>query len=113
MTRAQAVCFATSQNLSTACQVGTVDAPSQISLVLMQALQQQLAELETKLVQARTDSKAQVKGHNTGKKELEVRFLLQVFTYLQFLPCTACYSRQSRCFLHMITACRKFVGWPC
>ena len=33
-----------------------------------------MAELETKLVQARTDSKAQVKGHNTGKKELEVGF---------------------------------------
>lgn len=57
-----------------ACEVGTVDSPSQLSLLLMQALQQQLAELETKLVQARTDSKAQVKGHNTGKKELEVGF---------------------------------------
>ena len=30
-----------------------------------------MSELETKLVQARTDSKAQVKGHNSGKKELE------------------------------------------
>ncbi len=51
-----------------------LDSSSQLSLLLMQALQQQLAELETKLVQARTDSKAQVKGHNTGKKELEVGF---------------------------------------
>lgn len=40
--------------------------------IMMQALQQQMAELESKLGQARTDSKAQVKGHNTGKKELEV-----------------------------------------
>ena len=30
-----------------------------------------MTELETKLVQARSDSKAQVKGHNSGKKELE------------------------------------------
>lgn len=37
----------------------------------LQALQQQMTELETKLVQARSDSKAQVKGHNSGKKELE------------------------------------------
>lgn len=40
---------------------------------VLQALQQQMSELETKLVQARTDSKAQVKGHNSGKKELEAR----------------------------------------
>lgn len=32
-----------------------------------------MSELESKLVQARTDSKAQVKGHNSGKKELEAR----------------------------------------
>lgn len=38
----------------------------------LQALQQQMAELESKLVQARSDSKAQVKGHNTGRKEMEV-----------------------------------------
>ena len=113
MTRAQAVCFATSQNLSTACQVGTVDAPSQISLVPMQALQQQLAELETKLVQARTDSKAQVKGHNTGKKELEVGFLLHLFTCLQALLCTACYTRQSMRLLHRNTACSNSACWPC
>lgn len=42
---------------------------------MLQALQQQMSELETKLVQARTDSKAQVKGHNSGKKELEVHVL--------------------------------------
>ena len=41
--------------------------------MLAQALQQQMTELETRLVQARTDSKAQVKGHNTGRKEMEVR----------------------------------------
>ena len=34
-----------------------------------------MSELETKLVQARTESKAQVKGHNSGKKELEARVL--------------------------------------
>lgn len=34
-----------------------------------------MSELETKLVQARTDSKAQVKGHNSGKKELEAHAL--------------------------------------
>ena len=75
----------------------------------MQALQQQLAELETKLVQARTDSKAQVKGHNTGKKELEVGFPMQLITCLQLPLCTACYSR----LLHMNTACSESVGWPC
>ena len=30
-----------------------------------------MSELEAKLGQARSDSKAQVKGHNTGKRELE------------------------------------------
>ena len=39
--------------------------------IVLQALQQQMGELEAKLGQARSDSKAQVKGHNTGKKELE------------------------------------------
>ena len=86
---------------------------TQLSLPLMQALQQQLAELETKLVQARTDSKAQVKGHNTGKKELEVSFLLHLITCLHTLLCAACYTRQSRRLLHLNTACRKSVGWPC
>ena len=33
-----------------------------------------MTELESKLVQARSDSKAQVKGHNTGRKEMEVSF---------------------------------------
>lgn len=94
-------------------EVGTVESPSQLTLLLMQALQQQLAELEIKLVQARTDSKAQVKGHNTGKKELEVGFLLHLITCLQALLCTACYSRQFRRLLHMHTACSKSVGWPC
>ena len=42
----------------------------------LQVLQQQMAELETKLGQARSDSKAQVKGHNSGKKELEVSCIL-------------------------------------
>ena len=44
-------------------------------VLCLQALQQQMSELETKLVQARTDSKAQVKGHNSGKKELEAHSL--------------------------------------
>lgn len=43
------------------------------TLLFLQALQHQMTELETKLVQARSDSKAQVKGHNSGKKELEAR----------------------------------------
>lgn len=98
--------------MSATCEVDTINS-SQPSLLLMQALQQQMAELETKLVQARTDSKAQVKGHNTGKKELEVSFPLHLFTRLQALLCTACYTRQCRPLLHMSFACSKSVGWPC
>ena len=41
-----------------------------------------MTEIETKLVQARSDSKAQVKGHNSGKKELEASQLC--------LPCVWC-----------------------
>ena len=47
---------------------------------MMQALQQQMTELESKLVQARSDSKAQVKGHNTGKKEMEVQSAIPTFS---------------------------------
>lgn len=53
----------------------------------MQALQQQMAELESKLGQARTDSKAQVKGHNTGKKELEVGSHLPLLPQICTMAC--------------------------
>lgn len=54
-----------------------------------------MAELETKLVQARTDSKAQVKGHNTGKKELEVStYICVMCVYCNVQQCQACVSHQ-------------------
>ena len=61
-------------------------------LCLVQALQQQMTELETKLVQARTDSKAQVKGHNTGRKEMEVRSLTLTIMYCKPARVQCCAS---------------------
>ena len=73
------------------------------NVMLLQVLQQQLAELETKLVQARTDSKAQVKGHNSGKKELEV----SLSQCLPLLPSIQlCFSLgQFRCSLTLPDGC--------
>lgn len=52
-----------------------------------------MSELEAKLGQARSDSKAQVKGHNTGKKELEASRAASL------LACTAPAPLHSTCAL--------------